>query len=293
MPAAPTIPTLEDFLDAPLADITAIAPPTVIISVSGTRRSAALDGLTPHSDEFVDWSRPQLLAYMELLFTHGVRHIIAPAIISPNMTEFDTYRQRFLHIVEQGLTSPAMLESYARLGWRVRMTGTESFPELQPAAARLAHATPPSWSHTLWWTMTPTPEAPLESVFDVIARTGARTRAEAIRAIYGEDIPLVTLFIGIGKPIVIYDLVPPLLAGNLQCYWVQRPGYRLDQPMLRSILYDYAYTRRGGQSVTGMEYNTVIAQRAAWETDAVLGVGQRLGPFWYPLPFPSAGADLC
>jgi hypothetical protein len=292
MPAAPTIPTLEGFLDAPLADIAAIAPPTVIISVNGTRRSAALEGLTPHTDEFVEWSRPQLLACMGLLFAHGVRHIIAPAIVSPNMVEFDTYRQRFLHMVEQGLASPAMLESYARLGWRVRMTGTESFPELQPAAARLVRATPPSWSHTLWWTMTPTPEAPWDSVFDVIAQTGARTRAEAIRTIYGEDIPLANILISFGKPIVIYDLVPPLLAGNLQCYWTQRPGYRLDQGMLRSILYDYAYTRRG-QSVTGMEYNTVMAQRAAWETGAVLGVGQRFGPFWYPLPFPSAGDDPC
>ncbi len=231
---------------------------------------------------------------MDLVFRHGVRHIIAPAIASPNMTEFDSYRQRFLRMVEYGLASPTMLEHYARLGWRVRMTGIESFPELQPAAATFVRATPPSWSHTLWWTMTPTPEAPWSSVFDVIAQTGARTRAEAIRAIYGEDIPPATLLVAIGKPVMIYDLLPPLLVGNLQCYWTQRPGYRLDQRMLRAIFYDYAYTRRGdSQRVTGVEYNRVTAQRAAWETDAVLGIGQRLGPFWYPLPFPSAGENVC
>jgi hypothetical protein len=287
MPSPTTIPTLDDFLAAPLADVAAVAPPTAVISVNGTRRSAALDGIRPHTDEFVTWSQPSLLTYMDLLFTHGVRHVFAAAIIAPNMAEFGTYRERFLRLTEHGLASPEMLEEYARRGWRVRMIGTQNIPELQPVAEVLVRATPPNWSHTLWWTMTPTPEAPWDTVFDAIARTGARTPAEAIRALYGENIPPASMFISFGKPIMIYDLIPPLLVGNLQSYWLQRPGYRLDRPMLRTIFYDYAYLRSTSESVIE-KYTDVTAHRAVWETNAVLGMGQRLGPFWYPLPFPSA-----
>src|SRR5262249_39727047 len=151
-------------------------------------------------------------------------------------------------------------------------------------------ATPDRWEHTLWWTVTPSDDAP----WDAVLSAGARTRAEAIRALYGEDIPLATMFISFGKPIVIYDLIPPLLVDRLQCYWIMRPGYRLDEPMLRHILYDYAYTRKTGSGPSWSErYANLGIQRGAWSTQAVLGVGQRMGPFWYPVPFPQAEDLRC
>jgi hypothetical protein len=283
-----TIPTLEAVVEAPLDDVAAVAPATVIVSVNGTRRSAALEGITPHTDTFVRWSRQPLLAYMEIQFAHGGRNVIAAAIISPNMREFASYRERFLGWTADGLAGGEMLGDYAERGWRVRMMGTEHLPELRESAEALVRATPERWSHTLWWTVTPTPEAPWASVLDTVARTGATTRAEAIRALYGEDIPPATMFISFGKPIIIYDLIPPLLAGQLQSYWIMRPGYRLDARMFRTILYDYAYVRPGHAAAD--QYAGLLAHRQAWETEAVLGLGQRLGPFWYPAPFPAAEA---
>ncbi|MFL5802898.1 MAG: hypothetical protein ACJ8CR_14300 [Roseiflexaceae bacterium] len=264
-----TIPTLEDFLAAPLADIAAVAPPTVAISVNDARSNAALDGITPRIDEFAAWPQPSLPAYIDLLFTNGVRHVFAAASISPNMAD-------------QGLASPEMLEDYARRGWRVRVLGAEGIPELQPIAEAFVRATPPNWSRTLWWTMTPTPEAPWDALFDTIARTGARTPADAIRALYGEVIPPAGMFLSFGKPLIIYDLVPPLLVGNVQSYWLQRPGHRLDERMLRTIIYDYAYLRPTGQQIDE-KYLDVTAHRAVWETNAALGMGQRRGSFWYPM----------
>jgi hypothetical protein len=281
-------PSLEEFINAPIEQVLRVAPATAIYAAGGTRRSAALAGITPHTDEYANWLRGEMLSFMELLFSHGLRHVFAPTIISPNVVEFAHYRERFLGWVVQNLVGAEALADYARRGWRVRMIGTEGIPELQTAAAELVRATPPDWSRTLWWVASPTPEAPWDAALDTVASAGARTRAEAIRALYGEDIPLATLFISCGKPIAMYDLIPPLLVGKLQCYWVQRPGYQLDEHMIRSILYDYAYTRRIGEGVgSGERYAYIEAQHSTWETDAVLGLGQRLGPFWYPEPFPT------
>ena len=52
-----------------------------------------------------------------------------------------------------------------------------------------------------------------------------------------------TLYLSFGKPTLAPFLVPPLLAGVVQCYWTQRPGYALSDLEWRQILYDYAYLR--------------------------------------------------
>jgi hypothetical protein len=281
------IPSLDQFLNAPLEEIKQIAPKTAIICVGGTRRSAALEGIEAHSAEFFDWSRTRMLEQMDLLFQHGIQHIIAIAIVSPNLVEFETYRQRFFTLVEKGLAGKQMLADYNTYGWRVKMIGTEELPELQKTASILQEHTNNSSDKTLWWIISPHINTPWQSVFDIVAKTGARTRNDAIQAMYGEQIPLATLMIGTGKPILMYDLIPPLLVGNLQCYWIQQPGYRLNQTMLRTILYDYAYLRNNEAAKIDVKYMMVDKTRQAWETNAVLGVGERLGVFWYPLPFPA------
>jgi hypothetical protein len=280
--------TRDAFLAASSEHIASLVPPTVIVSVNGTRRSAALDGIQPHTDEYVAWSRQQMLAYMDLLFAHGFQHVFSALIIAPNMVEFASYRERFLAWMDQGIAGPQALHDYAARGWRVRLTGVENVPELHAAAARLVAATPTEYKHTLWWTVTPTADAPWNLVLETAARTRARTRPDLIRAIYGEDVPLANLFISFGKPIAIYDLLPPLLIDHLQCYWVQRPGYRIDQPLLRAILYDYLYSRQTGSGPTwSARYADLAGQQDLWTRDAVLGLGTRLGPFWYPAPFPA------
>jgi hypothetical protein len=134
----------------------------------------------------------------------------------------------------------------------------------------------------VWWYVHARPESPWESLFALIVRSGASSRAEAIRAVYGEDIPLATLYVGFGKPLVVPDLVPPLLMGELQCYWTQRPGSDIGEETVRRILYDYAYLRRTWREDKRGRYAQVSAQRALWNRQIILGTGTRLGAFWYP-----------
>ena len=56
----------------------------------------------------------------------------------------------------------------------------------------------------------------------------------------------------------------------------------LAEDLIRQIFYDYAYTRRTWQKDKSSRYGDVLAQRSFWEQPRVLGLGQRVGPFWYP-----------
>jgi hypothetical protein len=202
------------------------------------------------------------------------------------LAEVGRYRERVIAWADWGLAGPEALADYARFGWRVRLLGVDDLPQMRPAAERLITQTPRDGQHTLWWSVVPDPGAPWRWLLAAAARANASTREAAIRALYGEDIPPGTLYLGFGKPMVAPDLVPPLLGSEMQCYWPQRPGYELDEEAVRRIFYDYAYLRRTWSANRGGRYDNLERQRAAWETRAVLGVGQRLGDFWYPTSFP-------
>ncbi len=285
-------PELEAFLAAPEAEIAKVAPETVIAAFGGTRRSAILADMDPRSKATMAWQRQEMLRCFDLLFRHGVGHVISPLAIGQHLAEAGAARERVLGGIGWGMAGPEALADYARLGWRVRIIGIEQLPELAPSADQLRSSTSAERTPTLWFWVCADPEAPVQAIFDAVHRTGARTRADLVQALYGEDIPPATMLLGFGEPTFGYDLIPPLLMQRLEGYWMQRPGYRLDQPMLRRILYDYAYLRRTGSGVERSErYADIQSQRAAWLTDWVLGVGVEVGGFWYPAPFAGASEE--
>ena len=53
--------------------------------------------------------------------------------------------------------------------------------------------------------------------------------------------------------------------------------------MLRRIFYDYAYLRSTWDANRSSRYDDLVQQRVAWETDIVIGLGRRMGGFWYPM----------
>lgn len=84
--------------------------------------------------------------------------------------------------------------------------------------------------------------------YNAIAAVSSEYQAEAVRALYGEDIPLISLFLGFGKPVIAPELLPPLLGGAVNCYWSQRPGYQFSEAEFRRILYDHAFVRSTWQA---------------------------------------------
>ncbi|HYF61160.1 MAG TPA: hypothetical protein VD886_00010 [Herpetosiphonaceae bacterium] len=273
-------PSLQEFLAAPIEEVSKVAPTTMIYSSSGSRRAAALAGV-PMKD-YPAWSLPRLFDQLAIFLRYGVRHLVVPMLMPSGYRETTPgYRENIEGWVDRGLAGPDTLAHWRRQGWRVRMLGTEAAPGLQAAAARLAAETPPG-PPTIWFTIVPEAGLPWEWALAAARASGATTRAEAALALYGEDIPPATLFLSWGKPIVNHDLLPPLLVGDLQCYWYQRPGYSVTDSDFRTILYDYAFTRKTWKEDKTGRDEQALHYRAEFENAPIIGLGRRLGPFWYP-----------
>lgn len=277
-------PTLVEFLSTPIEEVARVAPATMIYGVGGTRRSAVMAGISSESDEYMRWSRERMIECLDILFRHGVHHIFTPGLLPSNFNEVGRYRERLIEWVDWGLAGPEALADYERLGWRVRLIGAEGVPELNVTTERLRQATPQQRGHTLWWHVTADAELPWRSLLAAVHESQARTREEAIRAFYGEDVPLATLFLSVGRPLVSPALLPPLLLGLVECYWAQKPGFSLTEREWRSILYDFAYLRSTWRQDKSGRAEQALTYREVWEQAPTIGLGQRVGPHWYPAP---------
>lgn len=276
-------PTLEEFLAAPIEDVRDVAPTTIVLGVGGTRRRAVLAGLSLRSDEYAAWTREQMIACLDILFRHGVQHIFTTPLIQAQWHEVTQgYREKLLAWIDWGIAGPEALADYAHRGWQIRLCGTAKLPELHAASLRLEESTGSRGSPAVWFSVTPDVEDAWASIFEVCRSHSVTTRAEAIQAAYGQNIPPATMFIGSGKPTFTVDIVPPLLIGNLQCYWRQHLGYDLDEQTVRTIFYDYAYLRRTWNDDKSGRAEQILQHQEAWENPPVLGVGKKLGPFWFP-----------
>jgi len=284
-----TLPDRVTFLQAPLAVVASVAPPAVFYSVGGTRRHAVFSGLPAQGDAYARWTRDQMLAAEELLFRHGVRHLfmmMGPPAQFKEVTE--DYREHLWRWIDWGLAGAEAMQRYQQMGWRVHLLYREYIPELRSMGERLEAANPPESDHNLWYIIVPGYELPWRAMGDVILQVNPQTPAQAVQAFYGEPVPPISLYLGSGKPVFSSAWLPPFLTGSekIQCYWLQKPGYSLDESQLRVIFYDYAYLRQTWQADKGGRAEQALVYRHAWESAPVLGLGRRLGAYWYPSPFP-------
>lgn len=285
---------LTDFLAAPTSAITWAAPATMIYAAAGTRRAAALAGITADSDDYARWSREQMMSACRLIFAHGVKHLFTILATPGQFREVGRYRDRLLDWIDWGLAGPEALADFRAQGWRVRLIGAHEIDQLGAATERLRALPGAADERTLWLWVIPDDDAPWRWQCQRLPRS-IRTRSDAVVALYGEPVPPAGLFLGFGKPAVADYLLPPLLSGTTHCYWTQRPGYSLTQRELREVLFDYACMRPTWRSNKSGRGEAALADRALWEREAILGLGRRVGPFWYPInPIdapPPGGAD--
>jgi hypothetical protein len=282
-PAAPeAAPTLAEFLAAPPEQVAQIAPATLVYTPGGTRRQAALAGIDPRGEGYVRWGRERMIASFTAIFETGVRHLFTGLARASQFAEVGAYGERMQAWLEWVLLGPEARADWRRYGWRVRLLGGQELPAVRAIADRLAANTAADGAPTVWCCLSTTPDALWATVLDLAHRTGARTQAEIVRAVCGEDIPPAPLWISSGKPTLAPDLLPFLVTGEAQCYWMQQPGYALDAPALRHILYDCTYLRHTWLPDKSARYEGLAGQQAIWRQPYVLGLGQRLGPFWYP-----------
>jgi hypothetical protein len=282
------IPSLAEFLAAPHESIKPYAPAALVYAAAGTRRSAALAGHAASGDEYARWSHSRMLAVLEMMYAHHVQHIFTIPATPGQFAEVGAYRSSLIRWIEWGVAGDEALAEYARRGWRVRLISF-GVPELAGAHLRLGRlpAANCPQAKTLWYIVVADSEALWAQLLAAAAAAGATTRAAAARALYGETPPDVSLFLGFGKPVVAPELLPPLLHDKVNCYWTQKPGYRLEEEEFRTILYDHAILRATWQADKSERAAASLDQRGAWEQGPVLGLGMRFGPYWYPQPIQS------
>ena len=276
-------PTYDQFIAVDLEKIKHVAPASVVYTMGGTRRAAAIAGIKPESDEYIRWTRQNMIQGVQLLFKYGVQHVFVTAITPDNYRESGAYRKRLIEFTDWGIAGPEAIADYRRLGCRVRLLGSDSIPELQATAERLIQQTVSQSKHTLWCLAVPNEETPWQQIL----RLNASTKEEAIKALYGEFIPPITMFLSSGKPLFTLNLLPPLLVGKVQCYWRQQPGHTLTESEWLNILYDYAFTRATWRQDKEGRAEKAVAHLNIWQKAPTLGIGIQLGPFWYPQSIPS------
>ncbi len=280
-------PTLAEFLAAPSAEVAKVAPTTLVYAAGGTRRRAAFEGIAPWSKEFTHWAQQAIFSRLALLFQHGVQNIIVTLLTPDNFREVNQYQDQLLAMAQWMVAGEESLTHYKRADWRVRLWGTADLPSLLPTTELLQRSTNAQSKKCLYWNIVRDPESQWQQILAATLQTGAKTRAEAIHALYGEEIPPVTFYLGFGKPTILPEVIPPLLIDQVQCYWSQQPGYTLNEQQLRTMFYDYAYLRPTWQADKLERAKAALADREAWEEGPILGLGMRLGPFWYPAPTSS------
>jgi hypothetical protein len=233
-----------------------------------------------------------MLEVLEMIYAHHVQHVFTILATPGQFGEVGAYRRDLVRWIEWGVAGDEALAVYARRGWRVRLVSF-GVPELAGATQRLG-ALPAAHNpqaKTLWYLVVADSEALWTALLAAAAAAGATTRGAAARALYGETPPDISLFLGFGKPVVAPELLPPLLHDKVNCYWTQRPGYRLGEEEFRTIIYDHAILRATWQADKSERAAASLHHRQAWEQGPVLGLGTRLGPYWYPQPIQTISLD--
>ncbi|MBN1311016.1 MAG: hypothetical protein JXB30_06315 [Anaerolineae bacterium] len=283
------IPKLDEFLAFPIEKVRPIVPPSLIFAAGGTRRSAALSGVSP--DDYPMWARQRMLETYQMFYAYGVRHIIAPMTHPRMFKEKGYFGDNFVSWAEEGLAGSETLEHYRKAHWKAHMivavSNTAKDPRiqrLQALAETLDQVTLEADIH-LWYFVVPDYDDYWSWIAERLAAVEKPTRSHTIQALYGADIPPTDLLISFGKPTVSPDVLPPFLWNLVHTYWTQQPSYLLEDEVWRRILYDYAYERSTYRTdKTGRE-KSALKLPAFWKYGPTIGVGIRVGPYWYPEPF--------
>jgi hypothetical protein len=275
-------PSQEEFITAPLEMIAAVAPRSLLYAPGGTRRSAAFAGVEPWSKEYLRLGQDGIVRCLEVIFRHGVEHVFTPSIMVGHANEVENIEQQLIIPMGRFVTNPRLLQLCRERGWRMKIAPSAYHDVLQPFMEQLEKNSPENAKHTWWMSFTPNYESWWSTLFALAKSEQVTSRDDAIHALYGEEIPPITLCLSFGKPMISPDFIPPLLMDNVHCYWSQQAGYGLTDAQFRKVLYDYAYLRQTWQKDKALRAKEAQVQQEVWEQEVIVGLGKRLGPFWYP-----------
>ena len=275
----------EEFLEWPLVKVRPLAPETVIYAASGTRRSAVLAGISLEDDTYAQWTHAQMINSCDIIFDHGTRNVITVLATPSQFAEGGSYGERLMGWIQWGLTSQSTLREFSSHDWNIRVIADQSLPQLLEIDNELQAQNQEMRKHTLWFIAIRSESEMWSGALQTIIAQQAHTLSDAIHAVYGKGLSPATLFLGFGKPAIPTSLAPPLLGGDMHCYWSQKPGYSLDRKSWRAILHDYLHLRAVDSIDRQQRAKAISDQPLTWNDATILGLGARSGDNWYPRQF--------
>ena len=298
---------INDFQQLPVEEVARLVrdagKKTCVFPLNGTRRWFVLE----HGQE-TETKADFAAAYLEqttkrnatlcrMLFAHGIDTMLIPVFSSYLMQRGEEY----VHMAARGLSSivnhPAFLQLYTDLNVRVRFYGDyETCFAGTPHAhivdefEQLMEDTKDNDGFRLFWGVC------AQDATDAIVALTVKHYEEhgdlpdketLIRQYYGEQMSVVNIYIGSGKPRA-FDM-PLITTGREDLYFSVTPSLALNQVQLRRILYDHLYMRpKEGASYDAMQMEDWqrLHQFYHANRDNVLGVGkkQKEWGLWHPLP---------
>jgi tuberculosinol/isotuberculosinol synthase len=275
-------------------------PQVVVFPINGTRRWFILE----HGEQAAEFS---MEAYMQitwnrqitlykLFFDHGIETLVTP-IFGPELLERGA---AYAQMVKPGLIwineNEDLLNFYQDYDVRVRvygdtkrhLTGTP-FEDTLVSFDELAARTAENGRFRLFFGVCAHDAA--ESVAEIglnFYREHGRlpVKSEIVNAYYGEAVQPVDIFIGFDRPST-FDM-PLIATGNEDLYFTISPSPYMDQHSLRSILYDYLFSRHVSEHYEELSADSwqILADFYNKNRHHILGLGKRSkdGSFWYPLP---------
>ena len=293
---------LEHFLQLPTDEVAALVrtagQKVCVFPVNGTRRWFMLEHGDKIGNDFIE-------AYMEIsiqnhaelcamLFDHGINTILAPVFGRELMNRGDEYTKRVgIDGLVRTATDKHYREFFDKYKVRVRfygdyhkiLTGTP----YEYALESMQEVTESTKSHSGFrlffgvFADDATETIARLSVEHYLAHNAIPDKQTLIRKYYGEDLPVVSLFIGFDK-FSVFDM-PLLSTGEEDLYFSVSPSPYMTERQLRSILYDHLYTRPTPEP----DYTTLGQKELDWlrnyyrdHNDEAFGVGKLKFNLWFP-----------
>lgn len=278
------IPDLETFLQWTPEEIARTAPETLLYAPAGTRRRAALDGIS--REKYADWAMQELGNNVSQFFRLGVRNVVVPLLAPGQLREpVREYREHVVEWVAQQATSGALDQVANMFGYRLRLIGpaTKSSNMLKDASSELINRSYDKQRPVLWMYVVQFDEEPWKEVLQTALSCGSDDREMIVRSLYGENIASITMYIGFGRFVVHPRIIPLILFNDdVQCYWTTKAGFRITETMVRRIFYDAVFSRARDNGDRVERYEHVEELSKYWERDVVFGIGRNMHGFWIP-----------
>jgi tuberculosinol/isotuberculosinol synthase len=294
---------LEAFTNLSASEIAQLVRPSgpkvCVFPINGTRRWFMLEHVVPEGADwatvYCDVSAERHIDLYRMFFDHGIDTLLTP-IFGPDLLERgDEYARMAIEGLVLLATDPRFLAFYRDYDVHVRFYGDyrrffapTAYDYVSGIFDEATARTASHSRHRLFFGVCANDAA--ETVGELAVQYHSEhgclpDKKKLVELYYGETVDSVSLFIGFDKPCA-FDM-PLVATGSEDLYFTVRPSPYLTSRQLRAILYDHLYSRRTGEvDYASLEAEEWYAMDQFYRTnvDHTLGVGTRVGQFWYPLP---------